>query len=1077
MRWLLKGTLLLCVLLLLSGVGVVGYFMQDAKALVAAGEAWAARELGLDLKVGKAEMSSWRRFPDVQLSLKDFTVIHPDDSSSIIELGELSFELEVIDFWQKQFQLNQVCLHDGLLAVEGNGQLLKQLRKVTKRWGQTTDDPERLKAQVNQVLQVQLEEMQLVYRDTIRRKHMEGTAHKLDAAIHKAGNKSVAIQAEADLQIDQLTFNPDKGSYLSATHLQMQPLIHVSEGVVEFAPFDLHLNEECFAAEVRLDLREEGRFTLTLGSEQVNFAPTIRMVPQVLQEKLAPYHIAQPLAAQIKVDGAFTAGDNPLARIDFATSGNSFQIKDFPALRGVNATGYLINRVAQDSTRWPTEHRLNLRLHFDAVQAQLNSAKLQFQDCEITSTPDDRLHVSGQLAAAGPLAALRPFLEQSPWVLEGESFSFKTAFDGPFLAVTDILPALQNPTLEVRAARFGSRNSDDRMGIEKLRLALRSDSLLLPLARLQLPHKGAKITLSGHLYPYQPLFYATAQEAMSSRLHIASPSLRWQEIEDLLVDNASSQQKDTTNWSQLLQQIQQDYNPTLSLAIDHFQYGAEAVKQLQSALVLEADGAIQVQKASAKIDNSELLLAGHIRPKASTFDWDVSIAAQGNTAWFNRLFANNTFFFEGGHYQFTGHLKGNILEKKDLYKQTRGELHVQHAAVFLGPTEVRLPLEALAVSYDGDHLQVDELRLPLEHGDRVRLQGEVRYFRTLLSPEEEPSQPVSSFQLHAGQMYFRDLQNIFSSVQQMAEGQPAPTRQALKPSLQTLFKKFHPCLELEVDTFFFSQFSSTRNTAHLSFIDENHLAFNTTGFEFKGRPVLLSAMVDIEDEKETPFELELETERFDLGALVETYDYFGLEPLQRAERVAGKVSLKAQLQGKFIDSIGLKKDQLLGSVQFDVHEAELVNFAPIQEVANKFFRRERLHTIRFAPITDTLTITHKVVHIPRMEVQSTAFNLFVEGHLNYDNNTNIWVSLPWQNLRKWEEGKLPEKTGFAESGGKIFVEISDQEGEMKYRLRLRNKRLYEHRGIPDQFRIDRRKERACRRAYREQRRAARRAGV
>ena len=112
-----------------------------------------------------------------------------------------------------------------------------------------------------------------------------------------------------------------------------------------------------------------------------------------------------------------------------------------------------------------------------------------------------------------------------------------------------------------------------------------------------------------------------------------------------------------------------------------------------------------------------------------------------------------------------------------------------------------------------------------------------------------------------------------------------------------------------------------------------------------------------------------------------------------------------------------------------------------------------------------------------MEVQSTAFNLFVEGHLNYDNNTNIWVSLPWKNLRKWEEGKLPEKTGFAESGGKIFVEISDQEGEMKYRLRLRNKRLYEHQGIPDQFRIDRRKERACRRAYREQRRAARRAGV
>ena len=52
MRWLLKGTLLLCVLLLLSGVGVVGYFMQDAKALVAS-----QRGAGSDRKADKAGKS------------------------------------------------------------------------------------------------------------------------------------------------------------------------------------------------------------------------------------------------------------------------------------------------------------------------------------------------------------------------------------------------------------------------------------------------------------------------------------------------------------------------------------------------------------------------------------------------------------------------------------------------------------------------------------------------------------------------------------------------------------------------------------------------------------------------------------------------------------------------------------------------------------------------------------------------------------------------------------------------------------------------------------------------------------
>lgn len=95
-----------------------------------------------------------------------------------------------------------------------------------------------------------------------------------------------------------------------------------------------------------------------------------------------------------------------------------------------------------------------------------------------------------------------------------------------------------------------------------------------------------------------------------------------------------------------------------------------------------------------------------------------------------------------------------------------------------------------------------------------------------------------------------------------------------------LFKKFYFCFELEVDIFFFSQFFSICNIVYLSFIDENYLVFNIMGFEFKGWLVLLLVMVDIEDEKEIFFELELEMECFDLGVLVEIYDYFGLEFLQ-----------------------------------------------------------------------------------------------------------------------------------------------------------------------------------------------------
>lgn len=1076
MRLLLRILLLASSVLLLSGVGVVGYFLQDQDSLIQRGERYFEQQYGLSLTIGGVDLPSWRSFPDIQLTLREVQVRHPQDSFSTLSLQHLDGWIRVMDFWSAEVRLDKVQLGGGRLALGAEDQLVTHLQKLAKELKDQQKTISDLKVSVNPDLILSVEEVEFHYRDGGRRKDMLVCIPSLKLDFEDLEADEMSGNAELELQIEHLIFNPDKGSYLEQTALRMAPQFHFSSGLLQLPHFDLWLNDERFTTEAELGLQGEGWFSFDLQNDNTPFASTIRMVPQELQYKLAAYQVSRPLATRVRVQGAFAAGDNPLARIDFETTDNSFGIAGYPEIQGVKARGYLLNRASQDSSHWAAEHRLNLRLHFDAFEGRLAQSRVQFSTVDVTFTPKDLLRVKGEMEAEGAAETINSFLTASDWSIQGGVYQVQTKFEGPVGKESDLPALVRNLQVQLFEPKMVHASKGEVVGVEEMKLSVADNKLNIIRCLLELPGTSESIALQGEITDLSVFLDSDREQVRPSLslLHLSSPRLSWNSVESLILEGEDQQ---TDNWQGLLGNVLQYLNPKLEIQIDTFNYADYQVKQLQAVVQLVNDSTFDIAQARGRLLDNDLQLAGELKFGAAGPVGDFALSAQGPTAWFNSLFANNTFFFEEGQYQFAGAVNTKLLNRSSLVRNTTGTLSVSGSTVSLGPTAVSLPLDQLQVLYDGTDLEVETLMLPLPQTQPIELSGQVENFHHLLTTEGQADAISSSFQLRTSSLSFQNFQRIFTSVQEVTDGQTAQVERALKPSLQTLYRKFHPCLTLEIDTFQYDQFYTTANQAQLSFLDENQLAFRNTGFEFKGRPVQLAATVNIADASETPFELTVETERFDLGALVETYDYFGLTSLQRAEKVAGKVSLKAQLQGKIVDSVGFQKDRMLGQIQFNLHEAELVNFAPIQEVANKFFRTERLHTIRFAPITDTLLITHRVVHIPRMEIQSTAFNLFVEGHLNYDNNTNIWVSLPWQNLRSWQEGELPEKTGYAESGGKLFVEITEEDGAMKYRLRLTNRRLYRHRGIPDQYRIDKREERAIRRAYRKQRRQARRIGA
>ena len=145
----------------------------------------------------------------------------------------------------------------------------------------------------------------------------------------------------------------------------------------------------------------------------------------------------------------------------------------------------------------------------------------------------------------------------------------------------------------------------------------------------------------------------------------------------------------------------------------------------------------------------------------------------------------------------------------------------------------------------------------------------------------------------------------------------------------------------------------------------------------------------------------LRTDKIDLEKLLQAFDYFGIDAIKSAKKIGGLVTLDTEIEGQIDDLSGLLSDSLKGNITFNLEDAEVAGFEPMIKAGSMIFKKERLEDIRFQSIKNTLFISGNTVEIPLMEIQSSAFELFVAGRLGFEDvPTNIWIGFPLANLKK-----------------------------------------------------------------------------
>ncbi|MEZ4933711.1 MAG: AsmA-like C-terminal region-containing protein [Saprospiraceae bacterium] len=470
-----------------------------------------------------------------------------------------------------------------------------------------------------------------------------------------------------------------------------------------------------------------------------------------------------------------------------------------------------------------------------------------------------------------------------------------------------------------------------------------------------------------------------------------------------------------------------------------------------------------------KIDEGETLLgkiiySPNINDQKKTIGQSKSLktkmSIEGKPIVFNEFFKTDQFFFDKGRFFAQFDYEGNVANFEELLNTGNANFKLTNSEVYYKLADVTFPLTEIELDLHQDHadfnifLHSDSLAQEINFSGNVHNLSEVILNNT--GKDIKTNVTVTS-----PKVKWQQFLDIFSP---MNSGEKKSV-DALKATVKGMLRTFDPNIQIYLDTFIYSDKIMLRELeTGIQLIDTAKVLLNKTGFKFHDGSISVNGIFDLGVKDAAPFSANFTSDELDVAKLIESLDYLHLPSIKNLKELSGQATMNLDLEGIIADDAkGLISEANNGILHFELKNIILKGFEPLDEIAAKLRMKKRFEEIRFAPISNRLEIKGSYIIIPQMEIQSNAINMFVEGTLSYADNTNIWVSIPIDNLKKADRSVIPKKRGYAATRRKVYIEVTtDKNGDNRFKFRNTKRKFYKQRGILKQYKLDKKRDKEIR---------------
>jgi len=166
--------------------------------------------------------------------------------------------------------------------------------------------------------------------------------------------------------------------------------------------------------------------------------------------------------------------------------------------------------------------------------------------------------------------------------------------------------------------------------------------------------------------------------------------------------------------------------------------------------------------------------------------------------------------------------------------------------------------------------------------------------------------------------------------------------------------------------------------------------------------------------------------RLNIQTLFSVFNHFGMDILQ-SKHIEGTLNSLIKLSMTVGNDLSPNPYSVSAQIPLNIQQGRLNQYEPIRALG-RFIKIDALEDIRFETLKNELYINNGVVHIPEMEIQSSALNLRLSGRHSFDNDLDYKINLL---LREALAAKFKQRRS-----GDAFGEFEDEPGGTRLYLKM-----------------------------------------
>lgn len=396
----------------------------------------------------------------------------------------------------------------------------------------------------------------------------------------------------------------------------------------------------------------------------------------------------------------------------------------------------------------------------------------------------------------------------------------------------------------------------------------------------------------------------------------------------------------------------------------------------------------------------------------------------------NNLLSSNVLHFIDGNGSLNLKYAGSLTSFTDSGTNIQGRLSFSQGKLLYKPTHIQINEANGNIVFINKDVFIENLNC-FVNNNKLTINGTAKEFLSLFN--YSTAKADIDWSIYSPSININKLQSIFQKNENAKPNTTTSKGNTFK--LDKIISDANFRVNVKADEFIFNRLRATKLLGNFSINDERW-KFNQLSLNHSGGNIFVAGEL-IPDNTKYNATVGVKMNNVDINKVLYAFDDFGQTGISYSN-LLGKLNVIATIKMNVDRSLQEKPENINGQIDFSLKNGMLINYEPLKKIQAIIFKKRNFDEIKFAELTDRLTVNDGEVTIHKMEIQSTVITLFVEGIYSSKGKTDISIQVPLKNLQKRDENYIPQNKGSnAKTGASIYLRgQTGSDGLVQFKLDL-----------------------------------------